>query len=334
MNGRRNNRARNSELPIPAREPDAPSTEGRIELAPPPDIDIAQDHLGILFTERRRALGMKVEEIAEEIKVKADYLRAIEQEKFDLLPTPEYARLFIKAYAERLGFNLAEVFALLDISAGLAPPVVKPKIVAPTTDTVRRPSTPSEPTTNAASPNRRSLLIWGTIGVLVVVLVVVGWIVTHRAKPNSQAASSPTKAATAPATATHNEPAAPPQEDSLPLPGGTVSAEPMNLSLQFTRDVWVLLEADHDTVASRIVKAGERIDASAVESFVLSSGHTTGITAALNGVTLSPFSTWTTRLDHYLITQDSLRAWMGNTTTGSGEPASRRGTIDTGGAGR
>jgi cytoskeletal protein RodZ len=336
MNGRRNSRARNNELPIPARGPDPPTPDGRIELAPPPDIDIAQDHIGTLFTERRRAMGLKVEEIAEDIKVKPDYLRAIEQERFDLLPTPQYARLFIKAYAERLGFNLPEVFALLDVNESLAAPVSKPKDALPQAETPRRPSAPAEGTPPVKDPRLKPFVRWGMIAVAAIALGVVAWFVLHSGKskprPAASAAQTPVSLSSIPIP----EPAPAEGEDSLPLTVGTVTAEPMNLVLEFSADTWVSLEADHDTVVrSRIVKTGERIEASAVESIMLSLGHTDGVkTATLNGRTIGPLSVWGRRLNRYLITQDSVHTWLGASQIGSAasQPGNlQQSTADTGG---
>ena len=336
MNGRRNHKSANSELPIPARGPDTQTPEARIELAPAPDIDIAQDHLGILFTERRRALGMKIEEIAEDIKVKADYLRAIEQEKFDLLPTPEYARLFIKAYAERLGFSLPEVFALLDVSASLAPPEAKPKVVGLQAEPSRRSSPPSPATVAVEGTRQRPLVIWGVVAAALVALGVVALVVLSAGKSKPQSAATP-------AQSTASIPVIPmpqsvPDEgvDSLPITDGAVTVEQMNLVLQFARDTWVSLDMDHDNVVNRIVRAGERVEASAEESFVLSVGHTDGVTATMNGRTIDPFSTWTRRLNRYLITRDSVHAWFGAGRTDSSGPTpnnSLQGVADTGGAG-
>ena len=334
MNGRRNNRAKNNELPIPARAPDASPPEARIELAPPPDIDIAQDRIGVLFTERRRAMGLKIEEIGEDIKVKPDYLRAIEQERFDLLPTPEYARLFIKAYAERLGFNLSEVFALLDVTVTLAPPPPKPKIGMPLAEPVRRTPPPDERGAPGERTMRGPLVVWGSVALIVLAVAIVGWVAIKGGKAKEPAGTEGEKTpASKPAVATP-EPAPDQEDDSLPITSTAETAGPMNLGLQFAVDTWASLEADHDTIVSGVIKAGQRIDASAVESFVLSLGHTNGVALTMNGQTVNRLSTWGRRLNHFLITQDSVRSWLGPSQVESGASSSdslRQPAVDTGG---
>ena len=80
MNPRRNSKSQNGEMPLGSGSADMPVPEGRIELGAAPEIDITGDQIGPLFTERRRALGLRIEEIAEDIKVKPEYLRFIERE--------------------------------------------------------------------------------------------------------------------------------------------------------------------------------------------------------------------------------------------------------------
>ncbi len=331
MNGRRLPKSRNSELPIPANEPEANSSEARIELAPPPEIDISQDKIGALFTERRRAMGLKIEEIADDIKLKADYLRAIEQERWDQLPTPEYARLFIKAYAERLGFNLSEVFALLDVSATLTPAVPKPKVPALAAEPARRSAYPEFPPSSQQQTTRGPIVVWGTVGIIVIAvgIVVVVAIMGGKSKPKDASSAAQNTAALAVPTPV---PAPDQAEDTLPVETIPETVEPMNLSLQFSVETWVFLEADHDTVFSGVIKAGEKLDASAVESIVMSLGHTNGVAATLNGKTIGPTSTWGRRLNHFMITQDSAHAWLRDVSTGSGgqSGATQRTTTDTG----
>src|SRR3989304_2244964 len=102
----------NTSLGLPAGDP---SPDGPRSDIAPLEIDITKDRLGEILAARRHQLGLRLEEIAEDIKIRADYLRAIEQEAFDKLPTAEYSRLFLKSYAERLGLNINDIYALYDV---------------------------------------------------------------------------------------------------------------------------------------------------------------------------------------------------------------------------
>lgn len=313
MNGRRNNKTPNGELPIPSEKTDAGAPDGRIDLAPPHGIDITSDRLGPLFLARRHSMGLKIEDVAEDIKVKPDYLRAIEEENFGALPTPEYARLFIKAYAERLGFDLAEIYALLDLNPAIAESSSHPTIAVasepaepvhyggPAAPALPLPPVPSEIGVVRRRKKSSPSFLW-IVPAIAVVLAVVAWVLLR--PPARTVRKSPT-----PEARTQTAPPVPEPviSDSLPMPSATQTTGPMELTLQFERDTWTFLEADHDTIVrSRVLKPGERIAATAAESFVLSLGQTRGVTATVNGRPLRPFSTWANRLNRHLLTQDSV----------------------------
>ncbi|MBD3298178.1 MAG: hypothetical protein GF341_05955, partial [candidate division Zixibacteria bacterium] len=181
MCARRRHSSQNGEIPLPKREgSDLPDPAGRIDMGGAPEIDIANDQLGTLFVDRRRTLGLKIEEIAEDIKIKAEYLKAIEREEFDQLPTPQYARLFVRAYAERLGFNPSEVYALLDVNMPGWNIATRPKHSAPSQDSTQL-SGPLPGTTASAPPDtkrrpRGGPLLIGIVGT-VIVLAIIAWII-------------------------------------------------------------------------------------------------------------------------------------------------------------
>jgi len=266
----------------------------RIDIAPP-EIDIAKDHLGTTLSARRHALGLRVEDVAEDIKVRADYLRALEQEEMHKLPTPQHARLFVKAYAERLGLNVAEVYALHDLCE--SPVKVKPG-----------PETPVEQPVKEPQPKRR-MPVWvlPVAGIAIVVTVLAAWILSRGDKSGDK----PSTAATTPpvqtevATETFEEPTAPP----------AASVQPMTLILSFSRDTWAQVTADNDTAISKVMRAGERTEASARTRFHVSLGHALGVTATLNGRPLTPLLMRAAGPGGLTATTDSVAAWFGN-----GEP--------------
>jgi len=53
----------------------------------------------------RERRGIELATVEEETKIRAKYLRALEDEDWDVLPGPAYARGFIRAYAELLGLD-------------------------------------------------------------------------------------------------------------------------------------------------------------------------------------------------------------------------------------
>ncbi len=135
----------------------------------PSEIDITKDHLGEILTARRHQLGLRIEEIAEDIKIRADYLRAIEQEAFDNLPTAEYGRLFLKSYAERLGLNVNDIYALYDVHH--RPPWEPAARPRPAHGESRMPAGPT-PRMPMAKPIPTKLWLYLVVGILALAFVI------------------------------------------------------------------------------------------------------------------------------------------------------------------
>ena len=55
------------------------------------------------------ALKIDVHEVEEKTKIRAKYLRALENEEYDLLPGPAYVKSFIRSYADYLGVDSREL---------------------------------------------------------------------------------------------------------------------------------------------------------------------------------------------------------------------------------
>lgn len=61
--------------------------------------------LGETFRKQREASGISLEEIADDSKISIRFLRAIEKERFDLLPGGIFNRSFVRQYARYLGMD-------------------------------------------------------------------------------------------------------------------------------------------------------------------------------------------------------------------------------------
>lgn len=61
--------------------------------------------IGETLRERRMALKIDVHEVEEATKIRAKYLRALENEEYDLLPGNAYVKSFLRTYAEYLGLD-------------------------------------------------------------------------------------------------------------------------------------------------------------------------------------------------------------------------------------
>src|SRR3954464_9075947 len=71
--------------------------------------------IGQTLREARMRARIDISELESETKIRAKYLRALENEEWDLLPGPTYVKSFLRTYAEALGLDgrlLVEEFKL------------------------------------------------------------------------------------------------------------------------------------------------------------------------------------------------------------------------------
>jgi cytoskeletal protein RodZ len=61
--------------------------------------------IGEALRERRMAMKIDVHEVEEETKIRAKYLRALENEEYNLLPGPAYVKSFLRTYADYLNLD-------------------------------------------------------------------------------------------------------------------------------------------------------------------------------------------------------------------------------------
>jgi len=143
--------------------------------------------IGATLRATRMSARIDVSEIEAQTKIRAKYLRALENEEWDLLPGPTFVRSFLRTYAQALGLDgkaLVEEYRLnyeRPSEAALEPIV----------------STPSSSPSRARVPSRPSRGYMALIAVVsvVIVLLVIGLLSGGGGSP-SKTASSATKTQT------------------------------------------------------------------------------------------------------------------------------------------
>jgi len=99
--------------------------------------------VGAKLRGERERLGIGIDQIEAETHIRAKFLLALEEERFDVLPGPAYVRAFVRDYAEQLGLDHQELMADLNTHPGLIEDVVllAPRQVTPVPLLGRRAST-------------------------------------------------------------------------------------------------------------------------------------------------------------------------------------------------
>lgn len=115
----------------------------------------------MLLSNERVKRGLSLQEVADRLKLSRKQLEAIENDEYDKLPGPAFARGFVRNYAKLLGLDVALLNASLD--AHLPMPPVNP----PVADTA--PAAPA-PAASSRSPAVNPTLIKGVLALLVLLL--------------------------------------------------------------------------------------------------------------------------------------------------------------------
>jgi cytoskeleton protein RodZ len=163
--------------------------------------------IGATLREARMRARIDVSEIEAQTKIRAKYLRALENEEWGLLPGPTFVKSFLRSYAQALGLDgkaLVEEYRLHheSPSEGALEPIVS------------TPQSARSRTPGGSAPSRGYMLAVGAVGaviVLLIVLLVAGGgsspsttstakrTAKHATRHRTGASATPTAAASAPA---------------------------------------------------------------------------------------------------------------------------------------
>ncbi len=244
--------------------------------APPGPATTPQENgakVGQLLKARRLELGLKHKDVFKEIKIKTEYLKAIEDEEFDKLPTPEYLRLFIRSYAQHLGFDIQEIYGIFDTQE-------MPVIKSEKKDSGQQPQQPPEP-----QESRLKTYIWGSIGAVIILFVLVVWIFGPGEEPPP---AQPEQSAPAVADSTVDSVKA---QVGLAIPDIPPTPQ-CRLYIRGLDSTWMVIQADDDTVFLGFIEENVTKSWVADSSFKFSLSNYDGVEAAINGRYLKPFRQW------------------------------------------
>ena len=121
--------------------------------------------IGATLRDARRRYGMEVREVEDRTKIRARYIRALENENWDALPAPAYVRGFLRTYGQLLGLDgemLADEYRRRH-GEGTAPAGPGPS--EPLLSESRRPDVPGR------APARALVIVGALLGIVLVLLI-------------------------------------------------------------------------------------------------------------------------------------------------------------------
>jgi cytoskeletal protein RodZ len=196
-------------------------------------------------------------EVADVTKISLRYLEALEQDRFDVLPAPVFAKGFLREYSRYVGLDVDEVVNSFLIATGEA-------VAASETEEVE----------TSESPPRSKISISAVLAVAAIITVVVVVALLGRLRESQPVESSPI-AAPIPLP---KEPAPVPQPEA-----GEIAVVPLTVIIDFTEDCWMEAVVDDDRTISELRVQGESMRLEAEESVLLTLGNPGGVRVEVNG---------------------------------------------------
>ncbi|MFQ6083068.1 MAG: helix-turn-helix domain-containing protein [Candidatus Aminicenantia bacterium] len=212
--------------------------------------------LGKELKREREFRAISLEEIARTTKINLKFLKAIEDDHFEILPGGFFTKNFLRAYANYVGLDENEV-----LNKYLQQ--VKPKeeySVSGSYQIIKR----------ELSKSQR--IFWARIGVIILSIVLLYLffnllIIPHLSKPTTQPPSY--VKVTLPPSPT--PPLIPPEKEKLVL------------EMSFIEDTWIQVYSDGELKLDGIMKEGQMEKIEATEEIVINTGNAGGISFRLNG---------------------------------------------------
>jgi cytoskeletal protein RodZ len=229
---------------------------------------------GSWLRQQREIRNITLREISDNTKIGLRYLEALEEDRFEVLPAPIFAKGFLREYAKYVGLDPDEVvnFYLTaeqryraerggdDISGVLPIPT-------------RGPVAPSSPL-----PLGWLLAAAGALALLLV-LAGIWWAVRH----NRGARSGGPQVEATPSTLAPIAPAPVPSVASPPPPPPANPGAPLVVTLSFTAECWVEAVIDGDRHVSELRVQGESMRIEARDSISLTLGNAGAVRGEVNG---------------------------------------------------
>lgn len=203
-----------------------------------------------ILKKRREELGYNLKEIAKTLRIRSDYLKAIEEETFEKLPVEVYTKGYIREYAKFLKTDPEIVIKAY--MEKISPPVAEKESASATDveDTVKE---------EKASPRYSAIsIILFTVAVAALLTVLSLFVFA-------------------------------PEEPKTPLPEKTSNpqkektAKEHSLEILASDTTWLLVTIDNTESKELLLNKGESVKLSAKDSFSLKIGNAGGIKLIFDG---------------------------------------------------
>ena len=250
----------------PAAGPGAPKRQPPWDKPPEPESSVS---FGDWLRRQREMREISLRDIADRTKISLRYLEAMEDNRFDLLPAPIFAKGFLREYARYVGLSPDEV-----VNHYLS--VQQPG--ASEEEGVKKDATLAGQRPHRPKPVRNwTYGLFLALAVLLLVGLVAGlaWYAKQRSEnPAADVTPPPIAAPPAPEAAPVAAPLATPERPKAPL----------EVTLDFTKECWVEVTADGKRVLAQVMAQGESLPVEAQQTVQVTLGDTSAAEIQVNGL--------------------------------------------------
>lgn len=230
---------------------------------------------GSWLRQQREIRNITLREISDNTKIGLRYLEALEEDRFEVLPAPIFAKGFLREYAKYVGLDPDEVvnFYL----------TAEQRYRAERGDDVS--GVMPLPSSGVVPPARGLPLGWILLaaGVVALVLVVLGvfWVVRRQRGPSSPAGQTePTPVAMAPVAPAPVQAVTPTAATGKP----PMNPNLINVAVSFTDECWIEVVLDGDRHIAELHVAGESMHVEARQSVLFEKiGKVSSVRIDVNG---------------------------------------------------
>jgi cytoskeletal protein RodZ len=265
------------------------------------------DELGTILRETREARGLDLEQVSKITRIRPRFLEALEEERYDVLPTPVHVRGFLRNYALFLNLDPEPLINRYKASRRMVKDIPLQKQVRPELE--KAPSLPPEtlddefednPVFYRPLGNKLQTPAWFSseilIGIVLIIglLALIGWAGSRYIIPMVSGTEEtetpvaeitpsqpiPTAIQTAMSTSTP-APTQPTEEATVPPIVSSII-----LDITAIESNWLYIEVDGEVVQEGMVEANDLFSWEGVEMVKLRTGNAAGLDVTLNGQNL------------------------------------------------
>ncbi len=273
------------------------------------------DELGSILSEARAARGLTLSQIETELRIRSKFLAALEEGRYDALPTPVHARGYLKNYARYLGLDADPLIARYEISANYQqPPIPTDSSEEQISDANPMPSRTDPvffnpvnlPLDGKAERRQESLAQAAIVGAIVIFLGLLAYRFLNIAPSNNIDVSGTVATAQAPTitplfgegesgdagstnalSTSRNNPETIPTPTNRPTLPALLTE--INLQLEITERTWMRVTIDDDVMFEGQARQGETYEWLAEESAHLEVSNGIGAFVIINGTRLGRY---------------------------------------------